>query len=92
MEITSPGEDPRLKLDFYAKVKTREVLIVDRDPWAVELYQLQGGKLVSAGKSDAATLAVLASGVLPVNFRVQPGKDRPTILVTHKSTGQTWTA
>ena len=33
VEITSPGEDPRQKLDFYAKVNTREVLIVDREPW-----------------------------------------------------------
>lgn len=92
VEITSPGEDPRLKLDFYAKVKTRELLIVDRDPWAVELYQLRRGKLVSAGMSDAATSAVLASGVLPLTFQLRAGTPRPTILLTHTGTGQTWTA
>jgi len=31
VEVVSPGEDPKLKHDFYAKVNTREVLIVDRD-------------------------------------------------------------
>ncbi len=92
VEIRSPGEDPRLKLDFYAKIKTREVLIVDRDPWAVELYQLSGGKLVSAGVSDPATSALLTSGALPLTFQLRPGAPRPTILVTHTATGQTWTA
>jgi Uma2 family endonuclease len=92
VEVTSPGEDPRQKLDFYAKVNTREVLIVDRDPWLLELYQLRGGKLVSAGKSDATNPAVLASGVLPLTFQVQPGNPRPTILVRQTPAGQTWTA
>jgi Uma2 family endonuclease len=92
VEITSPGEDPRLKLDFYAKVKTRELLIVDRAPWAVELYQLRRGKLVSAGTSGLATSAILASGVLPLTLQLRAGTTRPTILLTHTGTGQTWTA
>jgi Uma2 family endonuclease len=92
VEIASPGEDPRLKLDFYAKVNTRELLIVDRNPWAVELYQLQGGKLVSVGKSEVAAPAVLTSGVLPLTFELRPGTPRPTIYIAHTTSGQTWTA
>jgi Uma2 family endonuclease len=92
VEITSPGEDPRQKLDFYAKVNTREVLIVDRDPWAVELYQLQNGKLMLVGKSDETNQMVLSSAALPLTFQLRPGTPRPTILVTHTATGQTWTA
>lgn len=92
VEITSPGEDPRLKLDFYAKVKTREVLIVDRNPWAIELYQLKRGKLVSAGVSDLAKSSVLTSGALPVTFQLQAGTPRPTILISHTATKQTWSA
>jgi Uma2 family endonuclease len=92
VEIVSPGEDPRLNLDFYAKIKTREVLIVDRDPWAVELYQLKGGKLVLVGKSDLTNSAALASVALPLSFQLQSGTPRPTILITHTATGQTWTA
>lgn len=92
VEVVSPGEDPRQKLPFFAKVNTREVLVVDRDPWAVELYQLRGGQLVLAGRSDAANPAVLASGVLPLTFRLQPGTPRPTILVAHSADGRTWTA
>jgi Uma2 family endonuclease len=92
VEVVSPGEDPRLKLDFYAKIGTREVMIVDRDPWAVELYQLQGKTLVLVGTSDAATSAILTSAALPLTFQLQAGAPRPTILITHTGTGQTWTA
>jgi Uma2 family endonuclease len=92
VEVASPGEEPRQKLDFYARVNTREVMIVDRAPWVVELYQLRDGRLVSAGRSDPADPAVLASAVLPLTFQLRPGTPRPTILVTHAATGQTWTA
>jgi hypothetical protein len=88
----SPGEDPRQKNEFYAKVGTREVLIVDRDPWSVELYQLRSGKLVLAGTSNAANPVVLTSGVLPLTFEVRPGTPRPTILITHTATGRILTA
>lgn len=92
VEIVSAGEDPRQKLDFYAKVKTREVLIVDRDPWALELYQLKPGKLVLVGKSDVANSAILPSVAVPLTFQLVAGTPRPTITVTHTSTGQKWTA
>ena len=80
------------KLDFYAKVGSRELLVVDRDPWAVELYRLRGRKLVSVGRSDAANPAVLTSKVLPLTYQFRDGKPRPVIVVTHTGTGQTWTA
>jgi Uma2 family endonuclease len=92
VEIVSPGENPRQKLDFYAKVNTREVLIVDRYPWAVELYQLQAGSLVLVGTSTLASPAVLVSGALPLTYQLQPTTPRPTILVTHTTAGQTWAA
>jgi Uma2 family endonuclease len=92
VEVVSPGEDPRLKFDFYAKVATREVLFVDRDPWLLELYQLQGGKMVLMGTSEATTSAALASAALPLTFQLQPGTPRPVIHIAHTPTGQTWTA
>lgn len=92
VEVVSSGEDPQAKFAFYASINTREVLIVDRDPWALELYQLAGGVLRPAGRSDLANPAVLASGVLPLTFQLQAGTPRPTILVAHTATGQTWTA
>lgn len=92
IEIVSPSDDPRQKLDFYAKVGTREVLILDRYPWALELYRLAGGKLTLVGRADVANPAVLASAVLPLTFQLRDATPRPTIVVTHTATGQTWTA
>ncbi len=92
VEVVSPGEDPRQKLGFYARVNTREVLVVDRSPWSLELYRLQGGKLEGVGRSEEANPAVLASVVLPLTFRLQSGTARPVVVVTHTATGQTWTA
>ncbi len=90
VEIISEGEDPHAKFDFYAKVNTREVLIVERDPWAVDLFQLSGGRLVSAGRSDVANGLILPSGVLPLTFRLVAGTPRPRIEVTHTATGRQW--
>jgi Uma2 family endonuclease len=92
VEIVSPGEDPRKKLDFYAKVRTRELLVLDRSPWGLELYRLKRGKLASVGRSDATSSAVLASAVLPLTFQLQDATPRPTIRIAHTATGQTWTA
>ena len=91
-EIISEGDLAWDKLDFYAKVNTREVLIVDRDPWALELYQLRAGKLKLAGRSDLTNPAVLTSSVLPLTFQLRAGSPRPIIDITHTGTSQTWTA
>lgn len=91
-EIISPGEDPHAKFVFYAKVKTREVLLVNRDPWTLELYRLRGKKFVLAGTSEVPTSAVLTSRALPLTFQLIPGKKRPTIEVVHPATGKRWQA
>ena len=92
VEILSRGENPQAKFDFYAAVGSREVLIVDRKPWALELYQLRGGGYALAGRSDEATPATFASSVLPLTFRLRPATPRPVIEMTHVRTGQAWTA
>jgi Uma2 family endonuclease len=40
VEIISPFDKTREKLDFYSRLGTRELLIVDRQPWRLELYRL----------------------------------------------------
>ena len=39
VEIVSPDDRSRDKLAFYAGVHTRELLIIDRGPWRLELYR-----------------------------------------------------
>ena len=92
VEIISPGEAPHKKFDFYAKIGTRELLIVDRKPWKLELYRLVEGKLELVGRSDLSNHAVLASTVLPLTFQLLQASPRPIIRIAHTSNGQTWTA
>lgn len=92
VEIVSPGEPAHAKLGFYAQVNTREVLIVHRDPWALELFTLQGGQLVPAGRSDVADPGVLLSGAVGLAFRLVEGPRRPQIEMTHPPTGRVWLA
>ncbi len=92
VEIVSPGDKPKEKFAFYAKIGTRELLIVDRDPWSLELYQLRKSQLQLAGRSDLTNQAVLASTVLPLSFQLLNANPRPIIHIAHHSNGQTWTA
>lgn len=90
VEIVSPGDRSREKLDFYAKVGTRELLIVDRKPWALELYRLEGEALTRVGKSTPTKRDWLTSEVVPLKFRLVAGKSRPEIEAVHATTRKKW--
>jgi len=90
IEILSPGEKPDDKFEFYAKINTGEVLIVDRSPWSLELFRLMEGQLVSTGKTDLVNSAGISSASLPLSFRLIPGKPRPLIELIHSENRQRW--
>ena len=91
VEILSPNDLAREKRPFYAKIGVRELLIVDRDPWALELYRLEEGDLALAGRSTVEEPEPLTSMVLPLDFRLVAGTDRPMIEVRRTDGSQTWT-
>jgi Uma2 family endonuclease len=90
VEIASPDDATREKIDFYAQFGTRELLIVDRNPWQLELLRLEGGALKSAGTSTIVNRQTLVSNVLPLSFSLVSGEARPTIQVVHGADGKTW--
>jgi Uma2 family endonuclease len=90
VEIISPDDRSRDKLGFYAKVGVRELLIIDRDPWALELYQRQGSDLVLSDRSVFGSSEWLTSSVLPIRFRLVPGQARPEIQVERVDASQSW--
>jgi len=92
VEVISPHDMSRKKFDFYAKVGVRELLLVDRKPWALELYRLRDGKLVLAGTSTLSQPNTLASEVLPLCFQLVEGDPRPRITITHADGLQRWSA
>jgi Uma2 family endonuclease len=89
-EIVSPDDHSREKFEFYAKIGVRELMLIDRDPWGLELYQLKDGELRLAGKSRLDEPAALTSGVVPLSFRLVPGESRPQIEVSHLDGVQRW--
>ncbi len=52
VEILSPDDRSRKKFGFYAKVGVRELLLIGRKPWLLELYRLEDGELKLVGKSS----------------------------------------
>jgi Uma2 family endonuclease len=90
IEIVSPKDRSRQKLDFYASLGVRELLIIDRYPWSIELYRLEGGKLTDSVKSTMTGSEVLVSQVVPLSFRLVAGGVRPNIEVTHRDGVQKW--
>jgi Uma2 family endonuclease len=90
LEVGSPDDRSRDKLDFYAKLGTREVIIVDREPWQLELYQLRGGKILLTETAKPGDGVVVASSVSPLKFELVQAEPRPKIKITHSETGQEW--
>ncbi|WP_435007063.1 Uma2 family endonuclease [Tundrisphaera lichenicola] len=90
IEIVSPYDRSRKKLDFYASVGVKELLLVDRKPWSLELYRLIEGQLKLAGKITPADPQNLTSEILPISFRLLPGEPRPTIEIIQSVDARSW--
>jgi Uma2 family endonuclease len=90
VEILSPHDKAREKGPFYARIGVRELLLIDREPWALELYRLDAGQLAPAGRSSLDRPEALASRVLPLAFRLVPGDKRPQIELTRIEGAERW--
>jgi Uma2 family endonuclease len=84
VEIVSPGDRSRKKLSFYASVGVRELLIVDRKPWRLELYRLKDAELRRAGACTSEKPAPLTSKVLPLRLGLARAKKRPELVITFR--------
>jgi Uma2 family endonuclease len=92
IEITSERDKTWDKLDFYAKVEVRELLIVERDPWELVLLRLQNGKMTEITRGNLAADTVIHSAFVPFGFRLMMRNQRPTIEVRHQTDGRVWYA
>ena len=91
VEIASPGDRSRDKLAFYGGIGVRELLLIDRKPWTLELYRLDEHRLELVDRGDLHRIVTLKSDVVPVSFRLVAGSPRPRIEVTHHDGAQHWT-
>jgi Uma2 family endonuclease len=90
IEVLSPYDQARAKLPFYGKVGVRELLLIDRDPWALELYELRGDELVQAARIVPGQAEAITGTVVPLVYRLQTQKGRPAIEVSQPAGGQRW--
>ena len=91
IEIVSRGDRSRDKLDFYAAVGTRELLILERDPWSLDVFRLDGDELTLVGTAEVGGPAVQTRAVDAAwSLAVPNGLGRPTVVLT--AGDRTWTA
>ncbi len=90
VEIISPGERTRDKIPFYGSIGVGELLIVDREPGALELYRHQQSRLEIVGQSTLSAPDVLTSRTVGLTFQLCPGDPRPQIRATHPASGRQW--
>lgn len=89
VEIASPRDKTRDKLEFYSDQGTRELLLVDRDPWQLEVYRLQAGRLALAAQTSVGNDAIDCD-VLKLRFCLLPGIPRPTIEIASSGLQRSW--
>jgi Uma2 family endonuclease len=90
VEIVSPHDQTREKLGFYGAIGTRELLVVDRDPWRLELYRHDGNSLPRVSTSLVDDENWIHSDVLGLKMRLESGVDRPRIDVCHTASARHW--
>ena len=90
VEIISPGERTYDKLPFYGRVGVVELLIINRDPWTLELFRQDGGQLVKAGQSTPDRPDALESRTVGLSFQLAAGETKPEIRVVQPATGREW--
>ena len=91
IEIVSPDDQTREKLDFYAKVATRELPVVDRFPWQLELYRLQGSTLLVCQRDAPETSFEIDIESCSLRAELQPSAGRPRIVISQHGGDKTWT-
>lgn len=90
VEVVSPGDRSREKIPFYGRIGVRELLILDRQPWLLELYQHEAGRLKKVGQSTPDGGEVLAGRAVPLQFRLVRGGPRPQLEVRHPESSRRW--
>ena len=90
VEIVGPHDRTYEKLPFCGRLGVRELLIVDRDPWKLELYRHHDGELRLVGRSTVDDSQPLPSEVVPLTFRLIAGVPRPQIEVMASDPPRQW--
>ena len=89
-DVGCEGDKCLEKLSLYGRIATRELLVVHRDPWKLELYRLAEADMELAATSAASSGNVASSKVLDFSFQLVTGTSRPAIEVIHGMSQKQW--
>ncbi len=71
IEVRSPGDETYEKLPFFARIGTREVVVIERDTKRPEIFRLAGSQYVAVATDREGWLA---SEALRIRLRGDDGK------------------
>lgn len=90
VEVVSANDDTREKIPFYSALGVRELLIIDRYPWSLELYRYNGSELALVAQSSLEKSDVIASAIVPLRFQLLPAQPSPQIRITEIGGQREW--
>ncbi len=88
VEIVSRGDRSFEKVDFYGSVLTKELIILNRDPWEMELYRHDGKTLALVGRAQVELDTSIQTESISLSWSFSAGQNRPTLELT--SQGNAW--
>ncbi len=77
VEIVSPGDHTREKLPFYGQLGVRELLIVECQPWRLELHRRRGVELQEHERVTLETQKPLVSDAVGLSSQLIAADPRP---------------
>jgi Uma2 family endonuclease len=90
VEIVSPRDESRIKLPWYAARDVREVLLIDRDTLALELYDCASGEPKRVEPAHSAVLDCTFTRL--DNDRLEVATSDRTVVVQLQPYGACWSA
>ena len=86
IEIVSEGDRTLEKLEFYANVGTKELLVIDRDPWQLTLYRRTIAETMTPVAVSSFTQDVtIESDAVPLQFKLA---EQPACLRVQEASGE----
>jgi len=80
----------RQKLQLYSNIGVRELLLIDRAPWALEICKLERGRLRLSGRSTLESPIPVQTNILPPDLRLVPGAKRPLVEIAERAGKPRW--
>lgn len=90
VEIINPGERTHDKITFYGRIGVVELLVIDRDPWTIELFRQKDDGMEKVGQTTLDAPETLECRSVGLTFQLLPGKQRPMIKAVHPQSGRQW--